>query len=203
MVIMMSAKLQHVSIIFLSILACSLMWLFGGRDDGSPFPTLPGWKVASPAYAVTNTCVVTATTHTDRLVMSGHTNPIWSLVNYSVDSLLRFTCSLKKSLAPILTGNPSSKVFWKGRFLIRWFYWCQTSEGWERKCKEAKFGVEEEEFYFCLRQVETDSPAKQRWKQPGFIPLNLKTLMDLYTWLLRTCRIDKTSLCVNQCVFKS
>lgn len=37
---------------------------------------------------VTGACVVTTATHTDRLVMSGHTNVIESLANNSADNLI-------------------------------------------------------------------------------------------------------------------
>ncbi len=53
---------------------CTATW---GRDDGSPFLML-----------VTDACIVTTATRADRLVMSGHTDPIRSLANNSADSLI-------------------------------------------------------------------------------------------------------------------
>lgn len=50
--------------------------LFEGRDDGSSFLMLPRWNASSPAYAVTDTYVVSRATHADSLAMPGLTNPI-------------------------------------------------------------------------------------------------------------------------------
>ena len=53
-------------------------------------------KAASQrSYVVTDAYTVTTATHAERLVMSGHTNRWWSLVNNSVDSPVsgwKYTC---------------------------------------------------------------------------------------------------------------
>lgn len=54
------------------------VWLFAWRDDGSQF-LMTRWKDTSQVCGVTDASVVTTATHADRLVMSGQTNPTWSV----------------------------------------------------------------------------------------------------------------------------
>lgn len=53
------------------------------------FLMVPCWKAMSPEYVVTDSFVVTTATHADRLVISGHTNPFWSLAIISAKTVCR------------------------------------------------------------------------------------------------------------------
>lgn len=74
-----------------SVWAKSSLWSFtvlhcGCLAGGATDRHFPCWKAASPASEVTDACIVTTATPAERLVTSGHTNPIWSLANHTIIS---------------------------------------------------------------------------------------------------------------------
>lgn len=80
-------------------------WCYGGvlhdclegKMTELHFLMLPCWTAASPAYVATDICIVATATHADRLAMSGHTNPIWSLAVWTVS--LKFCCVYSYTLS--------------------------------------------------------------------------------------------------------